>query len=231
MAKISKNVRSFAKLAIALLFFKVLFSIVYEYRYYFPLDFEKSNFLIGRRESFRGFYPTAFYAHIFAGPLAVVLGAVQMASGRVVRFHALHRTIGRWQMLVIIVVGVSGLVMAGSAYTGPVAGLGFALLAVLTMFTGLSAAYHAIRGQLDAHRRWAGCCFVLLCSPLLLRIAGGIFSVTGFESTLTYQLNAWLSWLIPLVIVVVASNRRTCKQTKPRWRGGESYSTNWRAIR
>lgn len=119
----------------------------------------------------------------------------------------------------IVVVGLSGLVMAGRAYAGPIAGLGFATLAIATMFSGLAAAYYAIHRQLETHQRWAVRCFVLLCSPMLLRIVGGILYVTDLESHVTYQLNAWLSWIVPLAVVVVASRRhKYVRPPRQRWR-------------
>lgn len=90
MGEISPKFRTFAKLAAALLFAKVLLSIFYEYRYYFPLDFHRSDFLLGRQDSFNGLYPIGFYSHLVAGPIAVVLGAIQMFSGKVPAFRKLQ---------------------------------------------------------------------------------------------------------------------------------------------
>lgn len=42
-------------------------------------------------------------------------------------------------------------------------------------------------------------CFLLLISPLILRLIAGAVIVMDVESELTYRLNAWLSWLVPLV--------------------------------
>lgn len=194
-----------------LLIVRVLLSIVWEYRFYFPPNFN-ADFLLGREETFRGMYRTAFYAHIAVGPLAIVGSLFLMVSGIRGWKPKLHRRIGQAVMwIVIALVAPSGLVMATETQAGRVAALAFALLAVLTGATAGMALLHARKGNWEKHRRWAVRCFLLLCSPLLLRLVGGVQSVLQIESSLYYTFNAWLSWLLPLLvfeIVSVASSRR-----------------------
>ena len=85
------KLRQFAVLAIGLLFLKVLLAILYEYRWYFPADFDSSAFLSGRRYTFVGIYRVAFYAHIISGPLAILLGCALMFSGGKARYRKRHR--------------------------------------------------------------------------------------------------------------------------------------------
>ena len=187
--------------AASLLFVKTFVAILVEYRWYFPPDFEASAFLTGRRESFRGIYPAAFYTHLVSGPLALVFGVMLMLTGGRPRFRTLHRLAGRGQMLLVLLAVVpSGLVMAAEAYSGPIAGCGFAALSLATGACALAAIWHARARCFASHRLWASRCFVLLGSPLLLRIVAGATIVTGIESEWTYRLNAWLSWLVPLAI-------------------------------
>ncbi|MEZ6074674.1 MAG: DUF2306 domain-containing protein [Pirellulaceae bacterium] len=92
----------------------------------------------------------------------------------------------------------SGLVMAYQAYAGPPAAAGFGILSLLTAAAALMTAYHARARNFALHRRWAERCFLLLISPLILRLIAGAVIVMDVESELTYRLNAWLSWLVPL---------------------------------
>ncbi len=184
--------------ALTLLFTKLLLSTLYEYRWYFPADFD-SPFLTGRQMVFHGIYRTSFYAHIIAGPIAVILGACLILSGgrrRVVQFH---RYIGRLQIgIVVLILAPSGLVMANWAHAGPIAGIGFALLSLATAATAIAAVVQARARNFRSHRNWANRCFILLCSPLLLRFISGVLTVMHWDSAWTYQLNAWVSWLAPL---------------------------------
>ena len=186
--------------AVALLLLKIYFSILWEYRLYFPADFD-SAFLSGRRYSFHGTYRIAFYIHIISGPIAIALGCVSMLRNRIATLQKLHRVAGRLQVCVTVLVLLpSGLVMATRAYAGPIAGMGFACLSIATAVSVIMAAVHARRRNFVSHQRWAVRTFILLLSPLVLRAISGVLIVTGLESEETYQMNAWISWLLPLSI-------------------------------
>ncbi|HIM27983.1 MAG TPA: DUF2306 domain-containing protein [Planctomycetes bacterium] len=187
----------------AALFVKVFLSILYEYRFYFPADFD-SAFLSGRQGSFYGHYCVAFYAHIVSGPLALVGGSLLMLSRGRRRYRELHRWAGR--ILAVIVLAIllpSGLVMARRAFAGPIAGVGFAALSITTAACMAFAVHYARRRQFQMHQKWACRFFILLCSPLLLRLISGSVTVMRLESDWFYRLNAWFSWLIPLAIYEV----------------------------
>lgn len=195
--------RQVVTVAVMLLLTKVFVSILLEYRYYFPADFE-APFLIGRRETFTRFYATAFYTHLISGPLSLILGTYLMWSGGRPKQRAAHRWAGRAQAINIFAALVpSGLGMATQAFAGPIAGVGFATLCIATTLCMLATIYYAIKRRFKLHERWATRCYILLVSPLILRLASGALIVTGFESELGYRLNAWLSWLVPWAIYEV----------------------------
>ncbi len=108
------------------LILKVTLGVVLNYRHYFPANFE-SDFLQGREAYFSGSYQWAFYSHIVAGPISLILGMILLSERFRLRFPRWHRILGRIQVLdVLFVVAPSGLWMAYRAEAGPVAGLGFA---------------------------------------------------------------------------------------------------------
>lgn len=182
---------------------KVLISILLEYPRYFPADFD-ATFLIGREKSFTPTYATAFYIHILTGPLAIVLSTLLMWSGGRARWLTWHRWAARSLMLLIFAALVpSGLWMAPQAFAGPFAGVGFATLSLLTALTAGMALRYARQKKFAIHQRWATRCYVLLVSPLLLRIVGGLLQVLQIESEWAYVMNAWLSWLVPLAAVEI----------------------------
>ena len=195
------KLRAIAVFAVGILFAKVLLSILAEYRWYFPANFDASAFLSGRRHSFLGLYRAAFYAHIISGPVAVLLGVFLMISGGRARYFTIHRLAGRLLiLLVLVVVTPSGFVMARHATAGPVAAYGFASLSVATAACAAVALHYVRARKFRAHQNWATRCFLLLASPLLLRLISGATIVLQVESDWTYRLNAWVSWVIPLAI-------------------------------
>lgn len=184
----------------ALLCLKVLVAIVWEYRWYFPADFRNAAFLVGREQHFHGLYRVAFYVHIIVGPIAILLAFFLMRSARSRGYGLAHRWAGRALLPIVVGLSVSGLVMAPYAFGGPVAAAGLSMLAIATLCTGWLSAWYAIRRRFVCHRRWSTRCFLLLFSPLLLRVMSGLVSVVAWESPWFYALNAWVSWVLPLAV-------------------------------
>lgn len=181
-----------------MLFAKVFLSILDQYRWYFPANFE-SDFLSLRRDSFHGLYRVAFYAHIISAPIALLTGLFLIVSGEVGRFRKIHRWAGR--LLAVAVLGFvspSGLIMAAYAPAGPIAGAGLATLAIGTAGCLFMAVRHARQRRFRNHQRWATRCFILLCSPLLLRLITGFVIVMQLDPDANDRINPWISWLVPL---------------------------------
>lgn len=185
------------QLLVALLILKVTFGIVVGYRDYFPPNFD-SDFLLGREAYFGGGYRVAFYAHILAGPLTLLLGLLLVSDRLRMRFPRLHRSLGKGQgLLVLLALVPSGLWMAFYAGT-VVAATGFAALAVATGACVAIGWWAAVRRRFEAHRRWMWRTFLLLCSAVVLRLIGGLASVTGIGGEWSYPVAAWAIWLLPL---------------------------------
>ena len=176
----------------------VLAAIVSNYPRYFPPDFT-SDFLRGRADSFFGTYQWAFYAHLAAGPVSLLLG-LALLSNRLRRRHpAWHRVLGRAQMAVVLLVLVpSGLWMSASAATGTVAGLGFATLALATTVTATLGWREAVCRRFAAHGIWMTRLVALLGSAVVLRLLSGLAILAGLDTDWLYPASAWASWLLPL---------------------------------
>ena len=201
-------------LAASLLLAKVLVSMVAEYVNYFPPNFDAA-FLIGREDSFFGVYAPAFYIHIVISPVVFLIAAYLMLSSKWKAHGAWHRRLGKLQLVLVCVLVVpSGMVMGCWAFSGPIAGVGFALQSILTGVTIIVAARYAMQRRFVEHQRYATYCFLLLVAPLLFRIASGVLIVSGYESLAAYQLNAWLSWMIPLAIYEARRQHKLVRAAK-----------------
>lgn len=189
-----------AMLVAGLLAMKVLGAIVWEYQRYFPADFD-SAFLSGKRSVFHGSYRVAFYAHILVGPPTILVAIVLLQSGFRHRYQSLHRSLGRIQAgLVLLVLVPTGMVMATKAYAGPMSGLGFAWLSLVTGVAMAMTIDRARRKQFLSHQRWAIRTSILLLSPLFSRVIAGVAIASGLETDTFYIVNAWASWLIPCLV-------------------------------
>lgn len=186
---------------LVLLVFRILAGIVYEYQWYFPANFRFSTFLAGREEFFTGAYRIAFYSHIICGPFVILIGMFLFWSGNRMTQVSIHRLLGKIQYLLIAIVLVpSGLVMAPRAYTGCIAGIGFGLLSIATFVTATFAVTHIRHRRLAEHRRWASRLIILLLSPIALRVMSGLAITLRIESPESYQLSAWASWIVPILV-------------------------------
>jgi hypothetical protein len=196
----SVNLQRLLAFLVALLILKVTLSVVLGYRNYLPPNF-KSDFLIGREAYFFGAYAWAFYTHIAVGPITLLLGLVLISDRIRIRFPRWHRTLGKVQGLVVLLLLVpSGLWMARYAQTGAVAGAGLAALAVATATCVLFGWRSAVQRRFADHRRWMWRCFLLLCSAVVLRLIGGFVTVTGIGEEWGYPMAAWVSWLGPIAV-------------------------------
>lgn len=197
--QVDQKLRVFGSLLGCFVLIRVLSAIVYEYRNYFPPNFS-ADFLLGRRSYFYGFYSLAFYTHILSGPLAILGGLFLIPQRFRVRYSMAHRIVGRVQVLLILLVSLSGSLMA--CYTDPMwpAGTSFAVLSIVTFCSGLLGLKAILNRQVRSHQTWMQRSYALLCSAIVLRVMGGITTATGLSSTSwSYSLTAWASWLVPLV--------------------------------
>lgn len=202
-----RSIKRVLQFSVGILLARVLGLIVWEYQNYFPPDFQ-SAFLIGMRPRFHGIYPIAFFVHITTGPIVLTnLAIMRVTASRLVpRRHVrnasrIHRRAGRVLALMVLVLLVpSGVVMSFFAHAGPVAGLGLLALAIATGVSMFRSLQMARRRRLAEHRVWATRCSLLLISPLVLRLATGVAIIAERESATFFQYNAWLSWIVPLVV-------------------------------
>jgi|SRR5579872_2107860 len=193
----------------SLLILKVTGSVVLNYREYIPPNFQ-SEFLFGREPYFWGSYHWAFYTHIAAGPISLVLGMILISERFRLNFPKWHRSLGRVQaMIVLLLVAPSGLLMAYRATAGPVAALGFAALAVATGSSIVLGWNLAVKRRFTEHRRWMSRCFLLLCSTVVLRLIAGLATVMDVQGAWVEPSAAWASWLLPLAVFELSRARLT----------------------
>jgi hypothetical protein len=193
----SRSTSVFAFLSV-LLILKVTVSVVLNYQNYITPNFS-SDFLRGRERYFFGAYQWAFYTHIVAGPISLILGLILIGDRFRDRLPSWHRYLGRLQVAcVALFVAPSGLWMAYYAAAGPIAAVGLGALAIATELCVLLGARSAVARRFSDHRRWMWRCYLLLCSSVVLRVLGGAATVMGVDAVWFDPLATWMSWLVPL---------------------------------
>lgn len=205
-------------LAVALLIVKVTVEVVTGYRNYLPPDFE-ADFLLGREGHFFGPYRWAFYTHLAAGPFTLLAGLLLLNERFRLRRPTWHRGLGRSQVAcILLLLTPSGFWMAFYAATGQIATVSFAMLALATAFCAAMGWRTALQRRFAVHRVWMQRTFLLLCSAVVLRVAGGFATVMEIDAPWYDPVASWACWVLPLaayeLIRVAKSLRPVARPTK-----------------
>lgn len=152
-------------------------------------------------------HTAALITHIVGAMVALLLGPFQFLGALRRRAPAVHRAIGRLYLAGVGVGGIGGLLMAGLAYGGPVARLGFAALALLWLFTTATAWRHILRRDVARHRAWMVRSFALTFAAVTLRTWLPAMTAAGLELSIAYPIVAWLCWVPNLASVEIGLRR------------------------
>ncbi len=146
-------------------------------------------------------HPVLVYGHVFAAALALALGPWQFSTRLRSARPKVHRWIGRTYLGVgVLVGGVFGLLLSRHAHGGPVAQFGFAMLAIVWLYTGLRG-WLAIRaGQVAAHRQWMVRNQALTLAAVSLRLYVGVVVAAQWPFDPAYTAIAWLCWVPNLLL-------------------------------
>lgn len=143
--------------------------------------------------------PLAFYAHVGLAPVALALLPFQFWSRLRGRRPALHRWLGRVYGLSILLSGLGGLYLALTTQAGPVAALGFCLLAVLWLAVTARAVQLAMARRIAEHRRWMIRSAALTFAAVTLRLELPVLiALFGFDTG--YTIVGWLCWVPNLLV-------------------------------
>ena len=162
-------------------------------------------------------------ANLFARPWLLVHAACAATALLTVAFQLLpairrrrtiHRWIGRVYVAAVMVGGSAGLALSVGTTAGPIAGVGFGLLAVLWLhFTGQGWLTARAR-RFDEHRRWMIRSFSLTFAAVTLRLYMPLAEAAGFDGAQAYVVIAWLAW-VPNLLVAELYLRRGALRLQP----------------
>jgi uncharacterized membrane protein len=138
--------------------------------------------------------------HVIAAVTALVVAPVQFVALVRRRWPAFHRFAGRLYLLPCAVGAPAGFVLALGTTLGPVAGSGFAVLALLSAgFTWLGWR-SAVERRFEAHREWMLRSYAMTAAAITLRLMIPASAWAGLDFVASYQVIAWLSWTTNLAL-------------------------------
>lgn len=155
-------------------------------------------------------YRLAFYLHIFPALLVLAAGITQFSNGILTRRPAVHRWVGKiYAGSILMVCGPAGFIMAWYSNGGWIARSSFLVLSVL-WWVSTWLAWRAIKqGDRVRHRAWMIRSYALTLSAVTLRVMQFYFAIrTDLDADTVYQMIAWPSWLINLLVAELILSRQ-----------------------
>ena len=146
--------------------------------------------------------PMQALTHMLIAPVALLLGPFQFFPALRAKYPQAHRWSGRVYIAACVIAGAGALATTPYASGGPVAGLGFGILAVLWVGTTLGAWRAAVQRKFELHRRLMRFSYAMTFGAVTLRLQIPVGFALGYASY--SAMSVWLaytSW-IPNVIVV-----------------------------
>jgi uncharacterized membrane protein len=150
----------------------------------------------------------ALGVHVLSGMLALLIGPFQFVWRFRRRFVRVHRFMGATYVASATALGVSGLILAPTAYTGLVASAGFTVLDLAMLFTTWTAVRMIVAGRYGEHRRWMIRSFSLIMAGVMLRVWSPLYvalaavGIVDFSFETAYAAIAWLCWVPNLLLAV-----------------------------
>jgi len=158
--------------------------------------------------------------HIFCSALALAIGPWQFVEAVRRKWPRIHRWMGRVYLgLGVLPGGAAGLYMSIYAFGGTVSHVGFALLAVVWLWTGWMGYAAARRRDFVSHRVWMIRNFALTFGAVTLRIQLGASFAMGWRFEDFYPWLAWTSW-VPNALIAEALVRWRRGRVSPTAGGG-----------
>jgi uncharacterized membrane protein len=171
------------------------------------LTFDPEVYFPAQREPYLQ-HEFALGVHVLSGMLALLIGPLQFVRRLRHRFVRVHRFMGATYVASATALGVSGLILAPTAYTGLVASAGFTVLDLAMLFTTWTAVRMILAGRYGEHRRWMIRSFSLIMAGVMLRVWTPIYGalaaagIVDFSFETAYAAIAWLCWVPNLLLAI-----------------------------
>jgi uncharacterized membrane protein len=215
-AMTSKTIFSFLY-AGALVYFSYLMVLIT--LQYIPIHLDVAFLRIKQEQIKHLYYQITFFTHVYTCIFVLIAGGFQFSTYLRTNHSLVHRSLGKFYILLILLLaGPSGLVMAYHANGGSVAQCAFALLAILWIVFTYKAYSAARQQQWSAHKYFMYRSYALTLSAISLRLFKWVI-VTLFELPPmdTYVIVSWLGWVINLGIaeLIIYFNTGISSETNP----------------
>ncbi|HEY0342297.1 MAG TPA: DUF2306 domain-containing protein [Steroidobacteraceae bacterium] len=158
--------------------------------------------------------PVRALMHMLVAPLALILGALQFVPKLRASHPKFHRYVGRIYVACCVIAGIGALAIAPHASGGPIAGLGFGILAVLWIGTTVGGMWAAMQRKFELHRLLMRLSYAMTFGGVTLRLQIPIGFMLGYASY--SAVSVWLAYTSWLQIVVAVGVSHASEWAKKR---------------
>jgi uncharacterized membrane protein len=146
--------------------------------------------------------------HAIAAALALMIGPFQFIRGRAGRRPPWHRLSGPLYVAACLIAAPAGFALALGSTAGPIATMGFGLLAILWFYVNARGLQAVLSGRYAEHGRWMARSYALTFAAVTLRLYLPLGGVLGLDFPTVYRASAWISWIPNLILVEAWMRRR-----------------------
>lgn len=152
-------------------------------------------------------WKSAFYAHIVFGGLALFIGWRQFGSNFRNRHLRLHRIIGKFYVISVIISSIAGIYMGFYANGGFISAAGFISLGIIWLSTSLAAVVQIRKGRVIQHQQLMTYSYACTFAAVMLRLWYPLLTTVTKDPADSYLVVAWLCW-VPNLIAAYFINKR-----------------------
>lgn len=169
---------------------------------YLNFDFTYGFLKLKQQAIETGWYLPAYYAHILAAAVILIIGIFQINNIWRVRWPKLHRILGKVYVGGILFLSApGGLIMSFFIQRGPLVLISFVLQCTAWFVFTYLAYYHIRKGNIALHRNWMFRSYSLTLAAVTLRLYVFIGSWSfDLSQPKAYATIAWLSWIVNLLV-------------------------------
>ena len=181
---------------------------------YLFIGADKAGFMVMKKdEVLPSIWYTALYLHVIGSSISLAIGPFLFIEKIRIKKISLHRQLGKFYLLGIIIGGFSGLYMAFYATGGIVSKTGFGMLSLVWLLTGTMAYISILNKHIELHRNWIIRNYALSLAAVSLRIWMPVFLILfGIENFhISYIVISWISWVPNLVVAEIIISRSKLK--------------------
>ncbi|MFN8337337.1 MAG: DUF2306 domain-containing protein [Cyclobacteriaceae bacterium] len=172
---------------------------------YFNFNFTYGFLRLKQAAIATGWYLPAYYSHVLAAGLILILGLFQLRTSLSLRWRKLHRFLGKcYAYGILFFAAPGGLVMSFFINRGAWVLTSF-ILQSTCWFVFTALAVRAVkRGNIEEHGRWMWRSYALTFAAVTLRLHVFLFTSSyDMSAPEAYGIIAWLSWTVNLVVVEI----------------------------